>query len=113
MVRYQGEFRNERPYIGSRVAESETLFSEEYFPGRDAVKFVTEEIYRINMLIKSAEMREAKLVSPIYASNKPIFPKNKESLIIGLLTGLLLGVLFVVGKKALKTLRVAHHDNHE
>lgn len=113
MVRYQGKFRNERPYIGSRVAEPETLFSEQYFPSHDAVKFVSEEIFRINMLVKSAEMRDAKLVSPIYVSNKPIFPKNKENLIIGLLTGLFLGVLLVVGKKALKTLRVADHNNHE
>ncbi len=103
LVKYDDKFRNEKLYMGPRTGESETFFSAEFLSSRDAVKLVIEEIFRINVLIKSAEMRQAKLVSPIYASNKPIFPKNKESLIVGLISGLFLGLLIVIGKKALKT----------
>jgi Chain length determinant protein len=51
----------------SRADKSGSALSAAYLAKRDEVKFLTEEILRLNTFITSADTRQAKLVSPIYA----------------------------------------------
>jgi uncharacterized protein involved in exopolysaccharide biosynthesis len=66
----------------------------------------TEEILNLKTFILTADSRQAKLISPIYASDAPVFPKKTISLIVGLIAGLFLGLLLVIGKKWFKTYKI-------
>lgn len=62
--------------------------------------FLTEEIIRLNNLISAVDRRQARLIAPIYASDIPVFPREKIALLAGMLAGLSLGILFVMARKA-------------
>jgi LPS O-antigen subunit length determinant protein (WzzB/FepE family) len=100
LVKYQERLTNSQALV-SRADKSGAALSATYLANRDEVKFLTEEILRLNTFITTADTRQAKLVSPIYASDVPVFPKKTISLILGLMAGLFLGLLFVLGKKVL------------
>ncbi len=104
LVKYEARLANSQSLV-SRADKSGAALSATYLANRDEVKFLTEEILRLNTFITTADTRQAKLVSPIYASDAPVFPKKKMSLIFGLMAGLFLGLLFMLGKKALKTFK--------
>jgi capsular polysaccharide biosynthesis protein len=101
LVKYENRLANSQSLI-TRADKSGAALSAAYLANRDEVKFLTEEILRLNTFITSVDTRQAKLVSPIYVSDFPVFPKKIISLIIGLMVGLFLGLLFVMGKKVLK-----------
>jgi hypothetical protein len=100
LVKYQDRLTNSQALV-SRADKSGAALSAAYLAHRDEVKFLTEEIMRLNAFITSADSRQAKLASPIYASDVSVFPKKKISLIIGLMAGLFLGLVFVLSKRAL------------
>jgi capsular polysaccharide biosynthesis protein len=100
LVKHQERLINSQSLV-SRADKSGAALSAAYLANRDEVKFLTEEILRLNTFVTTAETRQAKLASPIYASDVPVFPKKTISLILGLMTGLFLGLLFVLGKKVL------------
>jgi capsular polysaccharide biosynthesis protein len=101
LVKYEARLANSQSLV-SRADKSGAALSAAYLANRDEVKFLTEEILRLNTFITTADTRQAKLVSPIYASDIAVFPKKTMILIIGLMVGLFLGFLFAIGKKALK-----------
>lgn len=103
LVKYEARLANSQSFI-SRADKSGAALSAAYLANRDEVKFLTEEILRLNTFITTADTRQAKLASPIYASDIAVFPKKTISLIVGLMVGLFLGLLLVLGKKALKKL---------
>jgi capsular polysaccharide biosynthesis protein len=70
-----------------------------YLASRDEIRFLSEEVIRLNNLIAIANIRQTKLVSPIYAADSPVFPKKKISLMVGLMAGLIIGFLFAIAKK--------------
>lgn len=106
LVKYEARLANSQSLV-SRADKSGSALSAAYLANRDEVKFLTEEILRLNTFITTADTRQAKLVSPIYAAEAPVFPKKIMSLIIGLIAGLFIGFLFVLIKKELKTYKVA------
>lgn len=106
LVKYESRFANAQSLV-SRADKSGAALSAAYLASRDEVKFLIEEIFRLNTFIANAEARQAKLVSPIYVADSPVFPKKTISLIIGLMAGLFLGLLFLIGKKAIKTPKAA------
>ncbi len=106
LVKYEARLANSQSLV-SRADKSGAALSAAYLANRDEVKFLTEEILRLNTFITTADTRQAKLVSPIYASDTAVFPKKTMRLIVGLMAGLLFGLLLVVGKKALKNYRAA------
>ncbi len=106
LVKYEARLANFQALM-SRVEKSGSALSAMYLANRDEVKFLTEEILRLNTFITTTDTRQAKLVSPIYAADAPVFPKKTISLIIGLIVGVFLGLLFVMGKKAFKTYKAA------
>lgn len=99
LIKYQDRLSNSQSLV-SRADKSGAALSAAYLANRDEVKFLTEEILRLNTFITTAETRQTKLVSPIYASDKPVFPKKTMSLVLGLLAGLFLGLLYVLARKA-------------
>ncbi len=89
----------------TRADKSGAALSAVYLANRDEVKFLTDEIIRLNTFITAGGARQAKLVSPIYASEAAVFPKKTIALIIGLLAGLFLGLLLVMVRKVSNSYR--------
>jgi len=98
LVKYEARLANSQSLV-SRADKSGAALSAAYLANRDEVKFLTEEILRLNTFITTADTRQAKLVSPIYASDTPVSPKKKFILILGLLGGLFVGFLTMIVKK--------------
>jgi capsular polysaccharide biosynthesis protein len=99
LTKYQARLTEAQSLV-ARADKSGSALSAAYLANRDEVKFLTDESIRLNNLISAGDTRQAKLVAPIYASDIPVFPKKKISLLVGLLAGLFLGVLFVMMRKA-------------
>lgn len=110
LVRYQDRLTNSQSLV-SRVDKSGAALSAAYLANRDEVKFLTEEILRLNTFITVADSRQAKLVSPIYASEYPVAPNKRMALIAGLFVGLFLGLLLMLGKRGYKACKVSNLSN--
>jgi capsular polysaccharide biosynthesis protein len=107
IVKYQDRLTNSQSLV-SRADKSGAALSAAYLANRDEVKFLTEEILRLNTFITIADTRQAKLVSPIYASDVPVAPKKKIALIAGLFAGLFLGLLLMLGKRGYKAYKASN-----
>jgi LPS O-antigen subunit length determinant protein (WzzB/FepE family) len=107
LVKYQERLTNSQALV-SRADKSGAALSAAYLANRDEVKFLTEEILRLNTFITTADTRQAKLVSPIYASDVPVAPKKKIALIVGLFAGLFLGLLLMLGKRSYKAYKASN-----
>jgi capsular polysaccharide biosynthesis protein len=104
LVKYQDRLTSSLSLV-SRADKSGAALSAAYLTNRDEVKFLTEEILRLNTFITTTDTRKAKLVSPIYVSDIPVAPKKRIALIAGLFAGLLLGLLLTVGKRGYKAVK--------
>ncbi len=98
LMKYQDRLSNSQSLI-SRADKSGAALSAAYLANRDEVKFLTEEILRLNAFIATADTRRTKLVSPIYVSDNPVFPKKKICLFVGFICGMFLGLVFFMAKK--------------
>jgi capsular polysaccharide biosynthesis protein len=98
LINYQERLNNAQALV-VRADKTGTALSAAYLASRDEVKFLTEEIIRLSTFITSVDARQAKLASPIYAADAPVFPKKTISLILGLMAGLFLGFLLAFGKR--------------
>lgn len=98
LLDYQTRLKNVHNFI-NKADESNSELSAIYLISRDEIKFLTAEILRLKGIIGSGQNRGAELVAPIYASEAPVSPNKKQSLLIGLLGGLFLGVLFAFAHK--------------
>ncbi len=98
LVKYQNRLTYSQSLV-SRADKSEAALSAAYLANRDEVKFLTEEILRLNTFITTVDTRQAKLVSPIYASDVPVAPKKNIAFIAGLFAGLFFGLLLMLGKR--------------
>ena len=105
LIKYEARLAISQSLV-ARADKSGVALSAVYLANRDEVKFLTEEIFRLNAFLITADARQTTLISPIYAADTPL-PKKKKSLIVGLIAGLFLGLLFVMGKKALKTYKAS------
>lgn len=94
LTTYQGRLK-ELQEITARVDKSDTALLAAYLANRDEVKFLRDESIRLNTFLIAGAGNQTKLVSPIYVSDVPVFPKKKIALIVGLLAGLFLGLLLV------------------
>jgi capsular polysaccharide biosynthesis protein len=110
LVRYQDRLTNSQSLV-SRADKSGAALSAAYLANRDEVKFLTEEILRLNTFITTADTRQAKLVSPIYASDIPVAPKKRIALIVSLFAGLFLGLLLMLVKRGYKAYKVSNPFN--
>ena len=104
-MKYQVRLQETQGLI-ARADKSGSALSAAYLANRDELKFLSDETIRLNAIITSGDTRHAKLVSPIYASDAPVFPKKKLSLVVGLLAGLFLGLLLALARKAWRNYQV-------
>jgi capsular polysaccharide biosynthesis protein len=104
LLKYQDRSNNAKSLI-SRADKSGESLSAAYLSTRDELKFLSEEILRLNFFISSVDTRQVKLVSPIYVSDIPVAPKKKTILIAGLSGGLFLGLLLMIGKRVLPSFK--------
>jgi capsular polysaccharide biosynthesis protein len=72
-----------------------------YLMTRDEVNDLRDKIDLLNFVVTTSSHREARLVSPIYASDIPLAPKKRVVLAAGLLSGLLLGIIIAMGYRVL------------
>lgn len=89
----------------ARADKSNSALSAAYLATRDEVRQLTDEIMDLNDFITAGENRRAKLISPIYVSDRPVSPKKLIGLLVGLLGGTFLGILWAMGRKALVAYR--------
>jgi LPS O-antigen subunit length determinant protein (WzzB/FepE family) len=85
-----------------KVDKSGSSMSSAYLLTREEVKFLKNEIIRLNNLIVFVNSHQTKLASPIYSPENKVSPKPEIALISGLLAGLLLGLLLMLGKRGYK-----------
>lgn len=104
LTKYQARLEDARMTISYADKNSADL-SAVYLINRDEVKLLLDESIRLNNFISSSEAHQARLVSPIYASDKPVSPRKKVALIVGFLLGLFIGFIYVIVKKALMLAR--------
>jgi LPS O-antigen subunit length determinant protein (WzzB/FepE family) len=100
--KYQDRLSNSQSLV-SQADKSGVALSATYLANRDEVKFLTEEILRLNTFIASVDARQAKLTAPIYASDIPVSPNKKIALIAGLFAGLFFGLLLSLVRRGYKT----------
>lgn len=91
---------NDAQGIIARADKSGQALSAAYLATRDELKFLSDETIRLNAIIASGDTRYAKLVSPIYASDKAVSSNKTKTLIIGFLVGLFFGLLYGLASKA-------------
>ena len=105
LVKYQDRLANSQSMV-SRADKSGAALSAAYLASRDEVKFLSDEILRLNAFLVAVDSKQTKLVSPIYASDAPVFPKKKLSLVLGLMAGLFLGFTLAFLGKHISNYRV-------
>lgn len=89
----------------ARADQSGSAMSAAYLSARDELSYFLTDREKMLDLINSVKSRGTRLDSPIYASDKPVSPKKKMSLLAGLLGGLFLGLLIALGRKVLGRLK--------
>ncbi len=80
-----------------RADKSGAALSAAYLATRDEVKYLMDEVIRLQDFITSGDTRMTQLTAPIYAIDHPVFPKKRLTVTVGLMAGLFLGLLFVMG----------------
>jgi uncharacterized protein involved in exopolysaccharide biosynthesis len=77
-----------------------------YLSTRDEIRFLLDEITALKNVVASNDNRATRLVAPIYASDDPIAPKKRNVLLVGLFSGLFLGLLISLGRQIIPSLKV-------
>jgi hypothetical protein len=81
-------------YFLARTDKPGYEISAVYLSSREELKFLNDEIMRINKFISLSNAHEAKLISPPFASNNTVSPRKMVILLVGLFIGLGVGLLF-------------------
>lgn len=99
LAEYQKRLDDSRSVM-LRADKSGAALSAAYLATRDEIKYLMDEVIRLQDFINSGDTRMTQLTAPIYAIDDPVFPKKIVSIILGLMGGLLLGLLFVMVRQA-------------
>jgi len=83
----------------AKADQSGAVISVAYLSSRDELTFFLNDREKMVDLIDSAKNRSTSLISPIYVLDRPVSPKKISSLIVGLFTGVLLGLLVALGRQ--------------
>ena len=101
---YESKLKEAKSVI-ARADKSNSALSAVYLSTRDEVRQLTDQIMDLNDFISAGENRRAKLISPIYVSDRPVSPKKLIGLLVGLLGGIFLGILWTLGRRVIATYR--------
>ena len=88
-----------------RGDQSGPAISAVYLSTRDEIALLKEDIDSLSNFVNSKDSRPTRLISPIYAPEKPVAPKKLISLISGLFGGLCFGIFYVLMRKGLMVLK--------
>jgi hypothetical protein len=81
------------------VDKSGTSASGAYDVTRDEIRFLIDQISRLQNIISINENRTTELAAPIYLKDEPVSPQKYLILIIGLLSGAVLGILYGLARQ--------------
>jgi LPS O-antigen subunit length determinant protein (WzzB/FepE family) len=83
----------------TRADKSGAAFSAAYLATRDEIRYLLDQITGLQNIITQNESRATRLTAPIYIKDQPVFPPQRNSLLIGILGGGFLGLLFALIRK--------------
>ena len=83
----------------ARADKSGSGVSGAYLATRDEIRYLVDQISTLQAVINGNESRAARLVAPIYVKDQPVFPQKRNSLLLGLLLGGVLGLSLAVARK--------------
>ncbi len=86
-------------------AEKAGLYNVMYLARRDESMYLIQQIDELQRAL--ARDAQARLVSPVYATPDPVWPKTALTLALGALGGLMAGLLFALGRRVLRQQRPA------
>ena len=89
-----------------RADRSGAALSAAYLASRDELKYLMDEVMRLQDLIAFLQTQTTQLTAPIYAMDRPVFPKKSLTLALGLMVGLCVGLLFVIGRRAYRRMYI-------
>ena len=107
LVKHTQRLHETQSFI-AKVDKSGLPISAAYLSTRDEVKFLIDEVTRLNDLISFANTRQTKLASPVYSPENKVSPKRAIALIAGLFAGLFLGLLLMLGKRGYKAYKASN-----
>lgn len=105
---YQAEWKTTLTKLQSRLRENDAfvakaekvgLYQTIYLAKRDESTQLKQQIDELERAL--SRNIQTRLVSPIYASSNPVFPKRTLALALGAMVGLMVGLLVVLGQKVL------------
>jgi uncharacterized protein involved in exopolysaccharide biosynthesis len=94
LKKYQQNFKDIKVLV-DRADNSGFALSAAYLVYREEANFLRDKIYQLKVEKENSNFHQAKLISPIYISEAPIFPIKKLCLLIGFFIGILSGFLFI------------------
>ena len=89
------------------------VLSSAYFPILTEIRSLEDERATLLALVDTKGVQTANLQSPIYAADKPVYPKKALSLFFGLVGGAFLGLFIALGRQSLlskKTKQAVPYD---
>lgn len=88
-----------------RSDNSGAAMSASYLSTRDEIYYLLDEIAALKNMAIGIQNRATRMVAPIYASDIHIAPKKHIALVVGLLSGLFLGLLIVLTQQIVLKLK--------
>lgn len=116
MVQAQKQRNQERlAKVEERLAQDKALLakaeqpkgavSSAYFAILSEMRALEDERASLSKVVASESLQSTALISPIYASDNPVYPKKPVALAAGLLGGLFLGLLIALARKMIVNAR--------
>ena len=89
----------------AKADKSGSAMGAAYLSTRDEIRYLLDEITALKSVVTSNQNRATRLVSPVYAVDKPIAPKKRNILAAGLFGGLFLGLLIAMCRSMIAKLK--------
>ncbi|BEI36584.1 hypothetical protein PHIN7_03080 [Polynucleobacter sp. HIN7] len=91
----------------AKADKSGAAVSAAYLATRDEIRYLLDQISSLQNIITGNESRSAHLTAPIYLKEEPVSPQKRNSLLIGLMLGGLLGLVLALARKWYRSNRTA------
>lgn len=83
----------------SKADSSGVALSATYLSTRDEIHYLIDQITNLQSFIAGSESRATHLLAPIYVEDQPVFPKKRNSFLVGILMGGFLGLALALLRK--------------